>query len=139
MRRRGLTALLACVAIAAVGAGCGAEDFANEPRPPAPIQLSAQVNERKVILSPTDTDGIPIGAGLANVTIDNRTTEPVQLTFSGPVERTAGPVIAKGTLNYNLELEEGDYVVSTADAAISEAAFAVGPERPSAQNDLLLP
>lgn len=138
MRRRGLTALLAA-ASAIVAAGCGAEDFENEPRPPAPIELTAKIGDNRVLLSPTEIGGAPIGAGLANVTISNQTGKDLPLTFEGPIERTTNPVVAQGVLNYKLNLEQGDYVVGTDDPSIEGMEFTVGPERPSAQNKLLLP
>jgi len=140
MRRRRATAALAAAAIAALGAaGCGAEDFPNDPRPPAPIELTARVDDRQVEVSPTEFDGAPVGAGLANVTISNQTDSDQQLNFAGPVDRTTDPVVANGVLEFKIDLEEGEYVVGTDDPSIDDMTFAVGPARPSAQNDLLLP
>lgn len=140
MRGRRRTALLAVAAIAAAAAGCGAEDFPNDPRPPAPIELTARIGEKKVIVSPTErTNGEPIGAGLANVTVSNQTPEDVTLEFTGPTDQTTDPVVANGVLQFNIDLQEGVYTVSTDDPAIRSSEFEIGPERPSAQNDLLLP
>ena len=140
MRRRRRIALLAAATVTLLIAGCGAEDFPNDPRPPAPIELTAKVGPRQVLVAPTRTsDGAPIGAGLATFTISNQTNEEVALTFSGAAENTTDPVVARGVLNYKLDLVEGPYIVSADDPTIREAAFEVGPERPSAQNDLLLP
>lgn len=140
MRRRRRIALLAAVAaVAATGAGCGSEDFENEPRPPAPIELTARIDDRKVAVAPTQRDGLPIGAGLANVTVSNQTDEPVQLRFAGPSDGVTDPVVANGVLQFKLDLEEGVYFVDTDDASIRGTELTVGPERPSAQNDLLLP
>lgn len=140
MRRRRRIALLAAVAgAAATLAACGTDDFENEPRPPAPIELTARIDNRKVAVAPTQRDGQEIGAGLASVTVSNQTDEPVRLDFSGPNDRLTDPVIANGVLQFKLNLEEGVYFVDTDDASIRGTKFTVGPERPSAQNDLLLP
>jgi hypothetical protein len=139
MRRRGLTATLAIAAIAATAAACGAEDFENDPRPPAPIELTARINDERVIISPTEINGEPVGGGLANVTISNQTQNEVQLQFIGPADTTTDPIVPAGVLEYKLDLDEGDYIVSTNDPGIKDFQFEVGPERPSAQNDLLLP
>lgn len=139
MRRRRRTALLAAAGIAAFGAGCGADDFANDPRPPAPVELTAKVDSKRVVVSPTRLDGAPVGAGLANVTISNQTGEPRKLNFIGPTDRSTNPVVANGVLEFKIDLEEGDYSVEVDDPAIKPMDFPVGPERPSAQNDLLLP
>ena len=83
MWRRRRTGLLAAAGIALIGAaGCGSDDFANDPRPPAPIELTAKVDDRKVSVSPVEIDGEPIGAGLATVTIANLTDDEVQLTLA---------------------------------------------------------
>lgn len=140
MRRRRRNALLAAVAAAsATLAACGAEDFENEPRPPAPIELTARIDDRKVAVAPTQRDGQEVGAGLANVTVSNQTDEPVRLNFAGPNDRRTDPVVANGVLQFKLDLEEGVYFVEADDASIRGTEFTVGPERPSAQNDLLLP
>ncbi len=141
MRRRSRIALLAAgvIAAATLAAGCGAQDFPNNPRPPAPIELTAKVGNGKVVVSPTTLQGKPIGAGLANVTIANLTDRQTTLDFSGPTHATTDPVVANGTLNYKLDLRPGNYVVSAGGQAVRPMEFQVGPERPSSQNDLLLP
>lgn len=140
MRRRRRTALLATAAgIGIAVAGCGAEEFPNDPRPPAPIELTAKVSNSRVVLSPVEIDGKPVGAGLATVTIANLTDEPTALTFTGPEDATTDPIVANGTLDFKLDLQQGNYIVSADDEAVRPYEFQVGPERPSAQNDLLLP
>lgn len=140
MERSRRTALLAVAfALALVAAGCGEDDFPNEPRPPAAIELTAKIDDEKVVVSPTEVDGAPVGAGLANVTIANLSDEDAQLVFDGPSERTTDPILAGGVLNFKLDLEQGDYAVRTADSDAREAELTVGPPRPSAQNELLLP
>lgn len=133
--------MLASAAVAGIAvAGCGAEEFPNDPRPPAPIELTAKVDKRKVIVSPIEFDGAPVGAGLANVTIANLSDEPTQLTFEGPDrDWTTNEVVANGVLDFKLDLEPGNYIVSAEDETVRPMEFEVGPERPSAQNDLLLP
>ncbi len=138
-RRRRPPALLALLAVGALIGGCGSEDRANDPRPPATIELGARVDDRKVQVSPTKVKGEPIGAGLVNFTVSNQTAEPVELRLSGPTERITDPVPGRGVLQFLFELEEGLYLVETGDPSIRSAEFEVGPERPSAQNDLLLP
>lgn len=139
MRRRRGTAVLAAAAIAVAGVGCGSEDFPNDPRPPKPIQLTAKIGQKRVVVSPTKIDGAPIGAGIANITISNQNDEDLSLTLSGPIDVSSDPVIAGGVLDFDVNLEQGDYVAGTSDDSLSEDEFTIGPERPSAQNDLLLP
>lgn len=135
-----MTALLAATAALAVaGAGCGGDDFANEPRPAAPIELTAKIDDRRVVVSPTRIDGEPVGAGLANVTVSNMTDDSVQLTFSGPTEGTTDPIVAGGVLEYKLDLQQGNYTVAADEDAIRSFEMRIGEPRPSSQNDLLLP
>ena len=121
--------------LAALGvAGCGAEDHPNDPRPPAPVELSAKVDNGKVVLAPAKT-----GAGLAVVTVSNQSSDDLQLDFSGPSNGETSEIAAGGVGTVQLQLKEGDYVVEPSVPSISSGKLTVGPERPSAQNDLLLP
>ena len=124
-------ALCASVLLAA----CGEEDFKNEPRPPSPIELSALINDRQVVVSPSD-----VGAGLVSITVSNQSRDPATLTFSGPNDITSSQILPGNTAQVKGELKEGDYEVSAgADSAARDDTLSVGPERPSSQNDLLLP
>jgi hypothetical protein len=119
---------------ALIVAGCGAEDHPNDPRPPAPVELSAKVDDKRVVLAPTKT-----GAGLAVVTISNQSSENVQLEFSGPSRGETSEIAAGGVGTVQLQLKEGDYTVDPSSPSIQSGTLTVGAERPSAQNDLLLP
>lgn len=135
MRRECAAAL--CVAAAAVVAGCGSEDFANEPRPASPVELSARIDDRGIEIAPST-----IGAGLATITISNQSDDDVQLDFDGPTNesnRSTNPIPAGGVSSLKLALEQGDYTIEPDVSSIPSGTLNVGPDRPSAQNDLLLP
>lgn len=119
---------------AAMVAGCGAEDFPNDPRPPAPVQLSAVINQGKVTVAPGK-----IGAGLAMITIANESTDDLTLDFSGPSKASTNEISAGGVGTLQIKLEQGSYDVTPSVDSISSGRLKVGAERPSAQNDLLLP
>jgi hypothetical protein len=138
-RKRRSIALLAAATISIAAAGCGAEDAPNDPRPPAPIELSAVINGEEVVVSPEGNEGALVGAGLANFTISNQTADAIAIDFDGPSQLATDEVVPNGTLNYKIELIEGIYTVGASDPAIESAELVVGPERESAQNDLLLP
>lgn len=125
--------LVAGAAALAISA-CGDDDFENNPRPPAPIELSALISDGAVKVSPAKD----VGAGPATVTISNQTDDAARLVFEGPTDNSSDPIIAGGTGSMKLNLSEGDYTVSTGEEGPSEQ-LKVGPERPSSQNDLLLP
>ncbi len=132
--RLSLPAGLAALALAV--AGCGAEDHANDPRPPKPIEVTARVDNKQVTISPDK-----FGAGLAVFTISNQSDSEATLSLDGPVEDTSAPILPGNvTDTFKVALETGDYVVSAGtDSTAAPAQLRVGPERPSAQDDLLLP
>jgi hypothetical protein len=122
-------------ATAALAAGCGADDHPNEPRPPAPIEITAKVDDENVDVSPSK-----VGAGLVVMTISNQSDDPVQIAVEGP---TAGEdsVIAAGSVgNFKFDFQEGEYEVSAGEESRARpATLTIGPERASSQNELLLP
>jgi hypothetical protein len=131
MRVRSLAAVV--VALSALGvAACGEEDFENNPRPAAPISLTARIGDSGVSVGPQD-----VGAGLANITISNQTDDPATLVLEGPTDESSDEIVAGGTGSMKVALEEGDYQVSNDGSG--SAKLTVGPDRESSQNDLLLP
>ncbi|MBA2522625.1 MAG: hypothetical protein H0V25_04755 [Solirubrobacterales bacterium] len=131
--RRVCAAALVVLAAATV-AGCGSEDFPNDPRPSSPVELSAKIDDKQVVLAPDST-----GAGLAVITVSNQSADDVQLDFSGPSNRSTNEIAAGSVGTVQIELKEGDYSVDPSVSSISGGTLKVGADRPSAQNDLLLP
>lgn len=116
-------------------AACGSEDRDNELRPPSPVEMSAKVDNRKVEVSP-----VQVGAGLAVFTVANFSDDEIQLTLRGPTRGESAPIRPSGVGTVKLDLERGDYRVSAGEESRARPArLSVGPERRSAQNDLLLP
>jgi hypothetical protein len=131
---RGRSAAAGLLVAALLAAGCGSEDFPNEPRPPAPVELSAKVDDRKVTVVPDR-----IGAGLATFTISNQSRDDVELAFDGPNDARTDEIPAGGVGAVQFELETGEYAIEANVPTISDGEMTVGPERPSAQNELELP
>jgi hypothetical protein len=135
MRVRRSLVVTAALAAALTLAACGEEDFKNDPRPPAPIALGALINDSSVVVSPS-----AVGAGVATITASNQSPDPANLTLSGPNDITTGEILPGNTATVKAELEEGEYEVSAGvDSTARGETLTVGPERPSSQNDLLLP
>ena len=135
MRRRGraLVALAAGLAALTIGA-CGGDDNENEPRPPTPAEISIQIADDGLTVSPSE-----FGAGIANITIVNFSAVANAVEIDGP---TAGesPELAPGTSNVlKMETEPGDYEAALLEGDSKPFRFVVGPERESANNELLLP
>ena len=87
-----------------------------------------------MVVSPSE-----FGAGLVNFTIANLAEEPSSVAIDGPIVAESEEVPPGGTTTLKIEVETGDYE-ATADAIDADPfEFEVGPERESAQDDLLLP
>jgi hypothetical protein len=116
-------------------AGCGADDHENIPRPPSPIEVTAKVDDQKVDVSPDE-----FGAGLVVMTISNQSDDPVQIGVEGPTAGESGAIQPGSVGSFKFNFEQGDYEVSPGnDSDARPALLAVGPERASSQNELLLP
>jgi hypothetical protein len=140
MRRR-TAQVVPCLAVAAVTvAGCGGgSDYKNEPRPPAPIVVTASISKNAVSVSPTK-----FGAGPVTLIVTNQTGASQQLTVeisngqAGFKGRT-GPINPRDTSELKGNLGQGTYSVHVDGASIRAAHLVVGKQRASAQNDLLQP
>ena len=117
-----------------VVAGCGRNDFNNDPRPPIPAEISVKVANDGVVVSPKE-----FGAGLANITVANLTNDTGSLAIHGPVDATSDPIGPGDAGTVKVQMKTGSYEASVDGIAVRPFSFTVGPERPSAQNDLLLP
>jgi hypothetical protein len=125
-----VVASLAAVAVA----GCGASSNPNDPRPPAQIEVSASVNPDKVQISPDK-----FGAGVVNITVANLSGSPITFSVNGP-KKASTDRIQPGAPDYlKMSLTEGTYQATVGNSKIKPATIKVGPERPSSQNQLLLP
>lgn len=143
MRALGKTPVggLAAVAVCALLlSACGEEEFKNEPRPAAAVNLTGVIQSDGVTISPNGR-----GAGPFLITVSNQTDDPHTVTLEGDsVEETVGPIQPQDTATIQRTLEPGTYEVR----AGSERAVAreippfelkVGSKRKSSSNELLLP
>ena len=130
------------VALTSAMAGCGgSDDYANEPRPPAPINVTAAITDDRVQVSPST-----FGAGPIVLIIANQSSESHEITLETdePAEGKPGirqktsPINPRGTAELQVDVPEGTYSVS-AGSDVRAAALNVGGMRESAQNDLLQP
>lgn len=137
--RRPLPAVLLTV-LALGAAACGGEDFANQPRPPTPVSVTALVTEDGISVSPAR-----VGAGLVLVVIANQTDDPQTLTLQRQdterlvVGRQTGSIAPGGTAELKADLEPGIYELMAERGDVEEATIDVTEQRPSGENELLLP
>jgi hypothetical protein len=133
-------AVAACAG-AAVLAGCGSSgNYANLPRPPAPITVTAAIINGRVLVSPTH-----FGAGPITLVVTNQTPRSQDLTFEtselggtqSGVRQQSGPINPQSTATLKADVRQGSYVLR--GRGVRAARITVGPKRPSAQNELLQP
>jgi hypothetical protein len=138
MRARAITA--AVLAAGGVAVGCGEEDFANEPRPPVPIELTGVIQDDAVTVSPSR-----IGAGPILITISNQTRNEATITLeSASIRERVGPVPPLDTATIQRTLDPGRYEVRAGSKValpreIRPAELEIGRERENSNSDLLLP
>ena len=140
--RKTSLALLALTALVFVGCGTK-ERTANELRPPVPIQLNASLMPKKISLSPNR-----IGGGPVTLIVSNLTASEQRVTFganspSGTsdlrIDSQSATIAPNNTASMKADLTDGTYSLSVEGDAIPASILRVSGERPSAQNDLMLP
>jgi hypothetical protein len=132
-------ALLATAAFTAAGCGSSSQ-FKNEPRPPAPVQLTGVIRDDKLTVSPDR-----VGAGPVILFISNQTQQAHTITLDGTeTQDTVGPVNPLDTAKIQQTLKQGRYTVKAGSAQavareIKPATLSVGPQRRDSSNQVLLP
>lgn len=126
----------------ALAAGCGSDaDYANDPRPPSPITVSASISAGKVSVSPSSFGAGPITLIIANLTDDAQkiTLETQELSNKAGIKQTSSVINPQGTAQLKVDVPEGTYVVGVDRDGIQEATVRVSEPRPSSQDQLLQP
>jgi hypothetical protein len=146
--RRATIAILALSASVAAGCG-GGKHFANEPRPPTPVNLTVYINNSRILLSPST-----VGAGPVIFIITNQASQAESLTVQpaagGAALATTAPINPQATSEVQVNFTPGTYTVGTNGAGGSDASQAgssqiqsaslfVGPERENSNSALLQP
>lgn len=136
--------LVAVLSAAVLIAGCGStDDYANDERPPAPLDVAVMVTNERVAVAPDR-----IGAGPVVLIVANESDRSRDLTLTPPAgsssacidaDASSGPINPRGTARVALDLVEGDCIVSVRGRGVRPARLTVGRERTSAQADLLSP
>ena len=143
MRRTAALAPLAVAGALALG-GCGSSsaDYENEARPPGPIIVTGYIDDQRVSVSPRTFGAGPISLIVTNQTgaAQRVTLESAGATGSGPgIRQVTAPISPQDTATLKVDVKPGSYSVHVAGDGIRAARLRVGPERESAQNDLLQP
>lgn len=158
-RGRAFAAGCIVAALGLAGAGCGAEEHANEARPQPPTRVSVTVTPKtitvrppRIAFGPEPSQQIPQNQHAAQPQIKSKA--PVDVVFvtanltdfdsklevRGPKDVKSDALVANGNNSLLASLPTGVYRVSAADIpGAKPVSFTVGPYRTSSQNDLLLP
>jgi hypothetical protein len=139
--KRVIAGVLACSA-AFSALACGSDDkYANKPRPPRLLVVTAAIAADRVSASPR-----AFGAGPVQLIVTNQTNVTRQLTLqptgaagAGTNTPQTGPINPQDTATLQTDIAQGTYELKVEGGDIQPARLQVGKERPSAQNDLLLP
>ena len=140
-RRALATAGLLVPAILASACGSG-EDYANKPRPPAPVNVTANITDQRVAVSPKRLGAGPIVLIIANQSSESQevTLETDEVASGEPgIRQKTSPLNPRGTAELKIDVPEGQYKLSVGSEDVRPAALMVEGERESAQNELLQP
>jgi hypothetical protein len=131
------------VVFASLLAGCGDEggDYANKPRPATPINVTAAISTKEISISPKE-----FGAGPVVIIVSNQTGAEQKVTLEteelggsqGGIKRSTDPIAPRGTGTLKADVRAGSYALSTSDGP-KAVTLEVGPDRKSAQDELLAP
>jgi hypothetical protein len=149
--RRTIIWIVGICALAVAGCG-GSGSFANDPRPPSPVNLTVYIGNARVSLSPQS-----VGAGPVDFIVTNQadTSESLAIVHKGRTSTAnaladTGPINPQATAQVMVNFRPGDYTISTSTAGGTEAHRAtakpvrgaslhIGPPRASASSQLLQP
>jgi hypothetical protein len=129
-------------ALALGGCGSSSADYKNDPRPAGPIVITGYIDDQRVSVSPRSLGAGPISLIVTNQTGASQrvTLESADAAGAGPgLKQVTAPISPRDTATLKANVRPGRYTVHVAGGAIRAARLQVGPERASAQNDLLQP
>ncbi|HKB50534.1 MAG TPA: hypothetical protein VKC63_03790 [Solirubrobacterales bacterium] len=159
---RAAAAALSCAlgALALLGAGCGAEEHVNDPRPQSPTRVSVAISDGaitvqppRIAIGPEPTQQIPQNQHAGQPAV--RSNAPLNVVFvtanltnvdsrlevhgSGK-SYSSKPLYANANGTLQAILPTGVYRIGAAGIpGAKPAKLVVGPRRTSSENDVLLP
>lgn len=137
---RGAASLLAGALCLVVLAGCGSEEFKNNPRPATALEITGVIQKDKVTISPDQ-----FGAGPILLTISNQTKEAHTVTLEGEsLRERVGPINPLDTATIQAKVDSGTYEVRAGSSQavaqeIQPAELDVGESRGDSNDQLLQP
>jgi hypothetical protein len=162
--RRATPALVVVLAAGLTACGSSGGHFANNPRPPSPVNLTVYINDHRVSISPAS-----LGAGPVVFIVTNQASRAESLTIvpagdasaqpatntpgcpsTSPALACTGPISPMATAQVKVNLVTGAYTVATTGSGGTAAAAATSPgiqpallriggQRPNSSGQLLVP
>jgi hypothetical protein len=132
----------AAVVVGLIGGCGGGADFANDPRPPSPINVSAVITADRVTVTPTHFGAGPVVILIANETPKTHrlTVQTEELGASKPgVRQSTAAINPQGTATLKVDMTQGRYSVGTGESGMRGAHLRVKGKRTSAQSKVLQP
>lgn len=122
-----------------LASGCGGQtNYANDPRPPQLISVNAAILQDRINVSPRHVGGGPLVLLVAN--LDHRSHDvSIEPVGGGAAGAKTGPINPQGTASVQLSVKPGSYRIKAASGNVTPGVLSVGPQRKSAQNQLLQP
>ena len=124
------------MAVAISACGGGGTHFANEPRPPVPVDLSVYIDNSHVSISPTR-----VGAGPVILYVTNQASSTQDLAVrnvKGGSVASSGHINSGSTAQVSTSLPTGTYEIA-GSAKIAPAKLKITQARQNADNVLLQP
>jgi hypothetical protein len=139
--RVGRVLVVAALAVGVAACG-GSSDYANKPRPPAPINVTAAIDGKRVRVSPGTFGGGPVV-----FIISNQSGNAQRVTFEsdelgaahGGIKQSTDTIGPRSTGQLKVDAAEGSYTLSASTGDVTPANVEVSGRRKSSQNQLLLP
>jgi hypothetical protein len=147
--RKATIGIIGLAALAVAGCG-GGGSFANDPRPPAPVNLTVYINNVRVSVSPRSVGAGPVVFIVTNQSDNAESLAVVHKGRSHGAVADTGPINPQATAQISVDFRPGDYTVGTIRRGANEAQRAtvrpirgahlhIGPPRPNASSQLLQP
>ncbi len=158
--RAAAACVIAVTALAATAmTGCGSESHPNDPRPAQPTQVTATIGANAITISPrivgfrgeptptlAQNEGVsePSSRSTGPLTvifkISNTIPRPTRLLITGITKHRSDEIVASGTDDFSVDLQAGIYLVRAEGLpTVTASRFVVGADRPTSDNQLLIP
>ncbi len=122
---------------------CGSDpDYANEPRPATPINISAAITDGRITVSPRRFGAGPVVLLIANETSQARRVTVESDTFGNRdagIRQQTAPINPQGTATLKIDMSKGRYMVTVDGDGIEDTKVRVGRPRPDSSDQLLTP